>query len=210
MIGVYNYTVLFTLFGTISGVIGIKEAANGNIEVALFCLLLCGFFDMFDGFIARTKKNRSEFELQYGIQLDSLSDVVCFGALPTTIALEITKPLGIWSGLSILYLVAAISRLAYFNVEEAMRRQKESGARKTYTGLPVTPSALIYPCLYLLSFVLKNSFPVVFLIGVLITAGLHVSKIKLPHLNLKGLFICLAVGIVILTTYFILQSQLNF
>jgi CDP-diacylglycerol--serine O-phosphatidyltransferase len=210
MIGIYNYTVLFTLFGTISGVIGINEAAKGNLEIALFCLLVCGFFDMFDGLIARTKKNRSEFELQYGIQLDSLSDVICFGALPTTIALEITKPLGIWSALSILYLVATISRLAYFNVEEAIRRTKESGGRTTYTGLPVTPSALIFPCLYLLSFLLKEGFPVVFLIGILITAGFHVSKLKLPHLNVKGLLICLLVGLIILLTFLFLQSNLIF
>ncbi|MCI8575512.1 MAG: CDP-diacylglycerol--serine O-phosphatidyltransferase [Bacilli bacterium] len=210
MIGIYNYTVLFTLFGTISGVIGINEAANGNIETALFCLLVCGFFDMFDGMVARTKKNRSEFELQYGIQLDSLSDVICFGALPTTIALQITKPLGLWSALSILYLVATISRLAYFNVEEAMRRKEESGGRKTYTGLPVTPSALIYPALYLLSFPFKNAFPILFLIGILITACFHVSKLKLPHLHLKGLLICLIIGLIILISYLIFQNHLVF
>ena len=210
MIGIYNYTVLFTLFGTISGVIGISEAAKGNVEVALFCLLLCGFFDMFDGMVARTKKNRSEFELQYGIQLDSLSDAICFGALPTTIALQITKPLGIFSALSILYLVATISRLAYFNVEEAMRRTKESGSRTTYTGLPVTPSALIFPCHYLLSFWCSEVFPVLFLIGILITAGFHVSKLKLPHLNLRGLLICLGLGMFLLLAYFFFQSMYLF
>lgn len=210
MIGIYNYTILFTLFGTISGVIGIKEAALGNIECALFCLLLCGFFDMFDGMIARTKKNRSEFELQYGIQIDSLSDVICFGALPTTIALQVTNPLGIFCGLSILYLVATISRLAYFNVEEAIRRTKETGSRKTYTGLPVTNAALIFPCLYLLSFWLKESFPLIFLIGTLITAILHVSKLQIPHLKIKGLIICLIAGLLIISCYFILQMNIRF
>lgn len=210
MIGVYNYTVLFTLFGTISGIIGIIEATQGNIPCALFCLMLCGFFDMFDGMIARTKKNRTEFEIQYGIQLDSLSDVICFGALPTIITLEITKPLGIWSALSILHLIAAVSRLAYFNVEEAMRRAKESGGRTFYTGLPVTTAALIFPILYLFSFILDKCFPIFYLIGALITAGFHISKIKLPHLNLKGLLICLGVGLILLISYFILQSQIGF
>ncbi|MCI8394072.1 MAG: CDP-diacylglycerol--serine O-phosphatidyltransferase [Bacilli bacterium] len=199
MIGIYNYTVLFTLFGTITGLISITEAMSGNLEIALLGLLVCGFFDMFDGTIARTKKNRTEFEIQYGIQLDSLSDVVCFGALPTIIAFQITKPLGLWQSLTILYMVASISRLAYFNVEEAMRREKENGRRKTYTGLPVTTAAIIFPILYLFSFWIPNFFPVFYLTGVLITACFHISKIKVPHLEKKGLIICLIIGIVLLS-----------
>lgn len=208
MIGIYNYTVLFTLFGTITGLISMIEAVNGNIEIALVGLLICGFFDMFDGTIARTKKNRTEFEIQYGIQLDSLSDVVCFGALPTLVALQITKPLGIFQALVILYFVASISRLAYFNVEEAMRREKETGSRKIYTGLPVTTAAVIFPILYLVTFWTNEFFPVFYLSGVLITAGFHVSKIKVPHLEKKGLIICLLIGMVLLSLISFLLFQI--
>ncbi len=205
MIGVYNYTVLFTLFGTISGVVGIREASLGNISGAMFCLLLCGFFDMFDGCIARTKKDRTEFEIKYGIQLDSLSDVICFGALPTVITLEITKSLGFFQIFSIFYLVAAISRLTFFNVEEELRRKKENTSRKTYSGIPVTVAALILPILYLLKDFTKNSFPLVFLIGVLIYGMLQISKLKVPHLNRKGLIICLLIGLCIIGIYLLLQ-----
>lgn len=204
MIGIYDYTVLFTLFGTISGVVGMLVLGDGNILGAIICLMLCGFFDMFDGMIARTKKNRSEFAKKYGVQLDSLSDVICFGALPTMIGLKITAPLGFFQGLCILYLITSISRLAYFNVEEEMRRKKENGARKTYTGLPVTPSALIFPVLYCFKEIAKETFPIIFLIGMLLVARLQVSKIKLPHLNLKGLMICLVIGIILLTIMFFL------
>lgn len=205
MIGVYNYTVLFTLFGTISGVVGIREASLGNLSGAMFCLLLCGFFDMFDGCIARTKKDRTEFEIKYGIQLDSLSDVICFGALPTVITLEITKSLGFFQIFSIFYLVAAISRLAFFNVEEELRRKKENTSRKTYSGIPVTVAALILPILYLLKDFTKNAFPLVFLIGVLIYGMLQISKLKVPHLNRKGLIICLLIGLCIIGIYLLLQ-----
>ena len=129
MIGFYNYTILFTFFGTVSGLLGIQFALKGNIFASLICLMICGFFDMFDGTVARTKKNRTEFEKKYGVQLDSLSDVVCFSVLPTLIALELTKPLGWWSNLCILYLVTSISRLAYFNVEEELRSKKEKIGR---------------------------------------------------------------------------------
>jgi len=201
MIGIYNYTTAFTFCGTLSGLIGIINACEGNIEIALLCLLLSGFFDMFDGTIARTKKGRTTYDQKYGVQLDSLSDVVCFSVLPTVLALKITSPLGIGSALCIIYLITSISRLAYFNVEEEMRSQKESGARQKYTGLPVTTAALILPVLYLLKNIASSYFPLIFLLGILITALFQISKIQLPHLKWKGLITCLIVGIIILTIY---------
>ena len=41
---------------------------------------------MFDGKIARTKKNRTEVEKRFGIQIDSLADIICFGVAPSLIA----------------------------------------------------------------------------------------------------------------------------
>lgn len=200
MIGIYNYTVLFTLFGTLSGLAGIQCVMQGNIPGAIVCLLLSGFFDMFDGTIARTKKDRSEFEKKYGVQLDSLSDVICFGVLPTLIAFEVTSSLGFMKNFCVLYLITAISRLAYFNVEEEIRTQKENTPRTTYTGLPVTATAILLPTLYLSKFLLPVAFPTIFLIGLLTIAMLQVSKIKLPHLSLKGLMVCLILGIILIGT----------
>ena len=82
MIGVYDYTVLLTYLGFSSGVYGIIEALQGHIFPAIFCLMFAGLCDMFDGKVARTKKQRTIEERHFGIQLDSLSDVVCFGILP--------------------------------------------------------------------------------------------------------------------------------
>lgn len=199
MIGIYDYTVLFTLFGTISGITGIILASNNNIFCAILALMLCGFFDMFDGTIAKTKKDRTEFAIKYGVQLDSLSDVICFSALPTIIGLMITKPLGLFNSLCILYLIASISRLAYFNVEEEMRTKNEYTKRKTYTGMPVTTTALFIPLLYLFKNISAHYFPIIFLIGLLLIAICQVSKIKFPHLNVKGLILCLLIGILFLS-----------
>ncbi len=54
---------------------------NGSPYSALLCLMVSGLLDAFDGRIARTKKNRTEQEKRFGIQIDSLNDVVCFGVL---------------------------------------------------------------------------------------------------------------------------------
>ena len=50
--------------------------------MALVCLAISGLCDMFDGKVARTKKDRTEAEKRFGIQIDSLADIVCFGVSP--------------------------------------------------------------------------------------------------------------------------------
>ena len=89
MIGFYNYTVWLTYLGMISGVSGLWFAAMGKPLFAVLCLLFSGFCDLFDGKVARTKKDRSDEERRYGIEIDSLSDLICFGVLPASIGFSI-------------------------------------------------------------------------------------------------------------------------
>ena len=68
MIGFYDYTVVLTYISFTSSIIGIFCAVTGHPKWAVFCLALSGLCDMFDGKIARTKKNRTEDEKQFGIR----------------------------------------------------------------------------------------------------------------------------------------------
>ena len=81
-IGFYDYTVILTYLSLMSSVIGMTRAIHADYKTAVFCLALSGIFDAFDGRVARTKKNRTDDEKAFGIQLDSLCDVVCFGVFP--------------------------------------------------------------------------------------------------------------------------------
>ena len=85
LIGFYDYTVVMTYISLISSVLGMTRAIHGDYKTAIFCLALSGICDAFDGRIARTKKNRTEDEKAFGIQLDSLCDVICFGMFPALI-----------------------------------------------------------------------------------------------------------------------------
>ena len=80
--------------------------------------------------IARTKKNRTDEEKCFGIQIDSLADIVCFGILPIVLGFK----LGMYHvyGVAILlfYGLAGLIRLAYFNVMEAKRQSETSENRK--------------------------------------------------------------------------------
>lgn len=146
MIGYYNYTVILTYIGMLSGFIGIIQTAQGNMRLALICLMVSGFCDMFDGKIASTMA-RTPQEKCFGIQIDSLSDLICFGVLPAMIVWQ-------YSGRGLLsllfsagYALCALIRLAWFNVDEEERQTQEDAGRETYLGLPVTSSALLLPLL---------------------------------------------------------------
>ena len=89
LIGFYNYTVWLTFIGMLSSVVGMGFAVQGKIIAAVICLMFSGFCDMFDGIVARTKKDRTDEEKRFGIQLDSLSDIVCFGVLPFVIGVSV-------------------------------------------------------------------------------------------------------------------------
>ena len=59
MLGFYDYTVVLTYVSLGISIFGITRALQGDFKIAIFCLALSGLCDMFDGKIARTKKNRT-------------------------------------------------------------------------------------------------------------------------------------------------------
>ena len=145
MIGFYSYTVVLTYLGLASSAIGMILTFQGFAKYALFCLAFSGLCDMFDGKVARMKKNRTEDEKCFGIQIDSLCDVVCFGAFPMILCYSIGMrgPAGI--SILVFYLIAGVIRLAFFNVMEEKRQEETDEARKYYQGLPITSIAIILP-----------------------------------------------------------------
>ncbi len=201
MLGFYNYTVILTYMGFISGAVGISLAFTGNPTYATICLLLAGLFDMFDGKVASTKKDRSEDEKKFGIQIDSLSDLVCFGVLPAAIGYSIGLTSPYWYILFSLYSLSALIRLAYFNVIEEKRQHTTSSARTSYSGVPVTTSSLLFPliyfaCRFVVGFdkALPDAFSYVYAAFLLICAVLFVAKfLVVPKIHGKGIFICAAI-----------------
>ena len=101
MIGVYDYTVILTYMSLISGMLGIIVTVTGagHPQLGVFFLMLSGILDAFDGKVARTKKDRTEFDKNFGIQIDSLTDLICFGILPVTIGLAQLRISGIFTEL---------------------------------------------------------------------------------------------------------------
>lgn len=111
---IYIVPNLVTTANLFSGFFSITEAMKGNTVIAAWAILVAAIFDMLDGRIARLAKATSQF----GVEYDSLSDLVSFGIAPAMLffqwSLEPFGRLGLLA--AFLYACCAALRLARFNV----------------------------------------------------------------------------------------------
>ncbi len=149
LLGFYDYTVILTYLGLMFSCLGIARILGHCFFEGIVCLMLAGVCDMFDGTVAATKE-RSVEEKRFGIQIDSLCDLIGFGMLPASFAYELSEEDPAAGVVAALYVLCAVIRLAYFNVLEEKRQQEEAGQRSSYLGVPVTTVAVLLPAVYLL------------------------------------------------------------
>lgn len=207
MIGFYDYTVILTYLSLMSGTIGIMLCLNGmgHPYLGMFFLLFSGLCDTFDGKVARSKKDRTTQMKKFGIQIDSLSDLIAFGMLPAcigiamlryTMCIPVTRYLLthytlqtqiVLSLIAVLYVLAAMIRLAYFNVMEEEDQNRDETGAKIYTGLPVTSAALIFPAVLLIHMLIRADLTFLYFGVMLITGGLFISKIQIKKPQNKGI-----------------------
>ena len=130
--GIYVLPNLFTLAALFGGFYAIVMAINGRFDLATIGVFAAMVLDSLDGRVARLTNTQSAF----GEQMDSLSDMVSFGAAPALIAyLWALQPLGRWGWIAaFIYCSCAALRLARFNVNTAVVD------KRFFQGLP-SPSA---------------------------------------------------------------------
>lgn len=137
--GIYLLPNLFTTAGLFAGFYAIVAAMSDNFEAAAIAVFVAMVMDGIDGRVARLTNTASEF----GVEYDSLSDMVCFGLAPALIVFEWTLRSMIeqgwmWSKLgwlaAFVYTAGAALRLARFNT------QVGTADKRYFQGLP-SPSA---------------------------------------------------------------------
>lgn len=197
-IGKWNKSVILTYIGLIVSLFGIFICFNNEnaINLSMSCLIIAGICDLFDGVIAR-KCKRTEEEKKFGIELDSLVDVVNFIALPVIIFFRLQLNTWYYFLIIILFCICGIARLAYFNISI----EDSSKPVKYYMGLPVTYSAMIFPIFYLLKYILPLAiFNIIYAVLILFVAILNVINIKI--IKPKGIayliFPLIAIGMLVL------------
>lgn len=204
MLGYYNYSVILTYLSMIFATIGfsnvLKDSENG-VFVALICLLFSGVCDMFDGAVAKRCKRNDEEKL-FGIEIDSLVDLVAFGALPAVITLKLAKSSPFAAAGAGLILLSSVTRLGYFNVQEFSRDRTEKLLH--YTGLPVTTVAIFFPALLLLNVLFKIPNHIWAPSCLVLLAALEVSRlpVKKPYGKAKAVLVILGLGLLLLLCFF--------
>jgi len=133
--GIYVLPNLFTLAALFGGFYGVVMAMNGRFDLATTGIFAAMVLDSLDGRVARITGTQSAF----GEQMDSLADMVSFGAAPALLAYEwALRPLGRWGWIAaFVYCTCAALRLARFNVNTAVVD------RRYFQGLPSPAAAAL-------------------------------------------------------------------
>jgi CDP-diacylglycerol--serine O-phosphatidyltransferase len=133
--GVFVVPATITSLGLLAGFYSLISSINAHFELAAVMIALAFICDGLDGRVARVSRTSSQF----GIEYDSLSDVVAFGCAPAALIYSwALKPLGAFAiVISGLYVVGAALRLARFNV------QTGSIDKRRFVGLPVPGAAIM-------------------------------------------------------------------
>lgn len=196
-IGKYNKSVILTYIGVIIAILGMYFAINENMSCAMICLIFSGICDLFDGKIARMCK-RDDTEKEFGKQLDSLADVFLFLGLPCVIGIKLFSNIPSYISLIILmlYVIAGIIRLAWFNIISS-----KDEPVKYFIGLPVAYIAIILPIYYAITLVFKFNNIYVYPVIYIILAFLFILNVKVP--KPKGVWYIVFSILAIVTTVII-------
>jgi len=178
--GIYILPNLFTTGNLFCGFWAIVSVFQEKFEYAAYAILLASVFDVLDGKVARLSGATSKF----GVQYDSLADLVSFGIAPALLAFSwALRPYGKFGWLAaFLFVVCGALRLARFNVQSA------SGEVKYFKGLPIPSAALMIALTILLYLRLIETNwvkDIVILVMIYILAFLMVSNIR--YLSFKEL-----------------------
>jgi CDP-diacylglycerol--serine O-phosphatidyltransferase len=178
--GVYILPNLFTTGNLFCGFWAIISVFQERFFYAALAILLASVFDVLDGKVARLSGATSKF----GVQYDSLADLVSFGVAPALLAFSwALRPYGRFGWLAaFLFVVCGALRLARFNV------QSSSGEVKYFKGLPIPAAASMIALTILLYHRLIETGwvkDIVILVMIYILAFLMVSTIR--YLSFKEL-----------------------
>lgn len=146
----YLVPCMLTISSLFSGFYSMVAAINGHFQAAAIAILVAALFDALDGRVARMTGSTSSF----GMELDSLCDIVSFGVAPGLLAyLWALTPYGRYGWLAgFLYVATTALRLARFNVQTS--REEESDGN--FTGLPCPAAACMIATAVLFSTVVLN------------------------------------------------------
>jgi CDP-diacylglycerol--serine O-phosphatidyltransferase len=194
------FTVSSIFLGFYALVLCAGDATPQQLYQAALAIFFAMFFDGFDGRVARMTKTQSEF----GVQLDSLADVISFGAAPALLvykwALAPLGPVGLFVAFS--FAACGALRLARFNV---LATRGDKGSSRFFVGLPIPLAAGAIVALVIAHYRQFGSTPdtttqapvavVVVLLAFLMVSTIRYRTFKDLHLSPKSLTLFLFLSV---------------
>jgi CDP-diacylglycerol---serine O-phosphatidyltransferase len=182
--GIYILPNSLTLCGMFFGFFSILAAIKGNYLHAAWAIMIATIFDGLDGWVARLTHSTTRF----GIELDSLSDLVAFGVAPAILIYKwaIADFGRIGFAVAFLFVACGALRLARYNI------QMGSTESKAFTGMPIPGAASIVAALVIFYYEIADGSPeknLSILILTVFLALLMVSTLKfhgLKEINFKN------------------------
>lgn len=188
LIGEYGKFVYVTYLGLFFAIIAIYCFLQGQFAWGMMGFIVSGICDLFDGRVANSFK-RSSYQKRYGIEIDSLCDMINFAAVPAVLIFtQLAHTL--WGlPLVMIYVLAAVTRLATFNAQAKTQAKDVS----YFIGVPVTYSALVFPVTFIVvETVSPGQYSLVLPVLTLILAYLFVMNRQVPKPRAKAyIFFCL-------------------
>ena len=175
-----------SLLGLLSAMVGINFAIKGNFPASIICVLWAVLFDWYDGIIARKMKGRTKEQGVFGVQLDSMIDIVSSGILPAVFLLSYGN-YSAWFMPGAFIIVAAIAiRLSYFNIYGLIDS-------KTYMGLAVDNNVLILAFVFLFeSFFSHTVFSIILYTLLMVLSVLNLASIRTHKFGEKWIYALIA------------------
>ncbi len=182
-IGVYNLANFVTLLGLVLSVVACMLASKGEMEWAVCLFSFSGICDMIDGRIARKVGGRSRKDKVFGIQIDTVCDMVSFGVTPALLVYFCGFDEWYDIIIYIIYASCAAIRLAYFNMQ-ALEETPDLNM-KSFTGVPVPFSVMVLPLIVILQSLIDAPLVVNIIADVLMlgTGIAFIANIKVKKLN---------------------------
>ncbi len=148
IIGYYNAANFITLAGLCSSLISCYLALTGSYKTAGLMFLLAGLCDMFDGRVARATDKGDMKRRTFGVQIDTVCDMVSFGVAPGIFAFAVGFRDVFDVVIYILFACFGAIRLAYFNTQALT--ETPDLKMTSFTGMPIPTICFFLPVLALL------------------------------------------------------------
>ncbi len=177
---------LVSFIGYVCTIVGVYFCFINKIDYAVILLVASGVCDGLDGAFAKKFRKPGQ-NPEYGVQLDSLADIVCSGIFPVIICLSLgfTKW---WNAIIYsFFMICGITRLVYYNIN--------SSKNSFYKGVPITVSTFLIPIVYCFTKTSNLVYSIIFsLLGICYVLDIKIQK---PNIGLRTIVSIIILGIVI-------------